>query len=112
MLLVLPDFKLSPDWIICLVTSQFTKLFYWERANITHIIQSGGTLPDSWRKVLPNLQCLLTLLSPVGYKKQARTPGQLLSLTSNLGFSVTSPIISRVESGEFVLQSLNYIKET
>ena len=32
-------YKVVPDWI-CLVTSQFTKLFYCERANIAHI-QSG-----------------------------------------------------------------------
>ena len=34
--------KVCPYWI-CMVTSRFTKLFYWERANSEHV-QSGDTL--------------------------------------------------------------------
>ena len=41
--------KVVSDWI-CLVTSQFTRLFYCERENIAHI-QSGDTLVSSTKLI-------------------------------------------------------------
>ena len=72
------------DYIICLLLSQFTKLFYCERAHIAHI-QSGDTLAA---KSFPGQRLLAVNGASVKYRRQGDVVEMLKDITEVVELTV------------------------